>query len=211
VVPFRPRPARAARPIRRRLPRRALPWWAATLALAAATGLVADGVLQRAGDAEARWGTTRSVLVATGPIGPGDPLAGRTEARRLPAAAVPAAALDPASAGGAVAVDAIGAGEVVTTDRAGGPRARTLAGRLPPGTRAVLVPLEVTGLPVQVGDEVDLLPVSSPAAPAARAAEVVEVRTDALVVAVRPSEAAAVAAALGQGALVPALVSAVGD
>ena len=73
MVPFRPRPAHPARPIRRRLPRRALPWWAATLALAAATGLVADGVLQRAGDAEARWGTTRSVLVATGPIEPGAP------------------------------------------------------------------------------------------------------------------------------------------
>ena len=71
-------------------------------------GCVVDGVLQRADDAEARWGTTRAVLVATGPIEPGDPLAGRTEPRRLPAAAVPTARARPASAGGAVAVDAIG-------------------------------------------------------------------------------------------------------
>ena len=56
-----------------------------------ATGLVADGLLRRATDAEARWGTTRTVLVATASaLAPGDALAGRTVARRLPALAVPA-------------------------------------------------------------------------------------------------------------------------
>ena len=142
MVPFRPRPGRVARPVRRRLPRRAVPWWAATVALAVATGLVADGLLQRVTDAEARWGATR------------------------------------------------------------------LAGRLPPGTRAVLVPLEASGLPVRVGDHVDLLGVTSPDAPVAGAATVVEVRADALVVAVAPTAAVALAGALGQGPLVPALVSA---
>ena len=178
MVPFRPRPGRAARPVRRRrLPRRAVPWWAATVALAVATGLVADELLQRATDAEARWGATRTVLVATAPLEPGDALAGRTMARRLPASAVPEAALARAGAG-AVAVDAIGAGEVVTEARIGGPGATGLAGRLPPGTRAVLVPLEVAGLPVRVGDHVDLL-ATSPTAPVARAATVVGLRTGA--------------------------------
>jgi hypothetical protein len=74
----------------------------------------------------------------------------------------------------------------------------------------VLVPIEVAGLPVRVGDEVDLLAVTSPGELAARGAEVVELHTDALIVAVTPSEAAAVAVALGQGPLVPALVSASG-
>ena len=209
MVPFRPRPGRIASPVRRRLPRRALPWWAATLALALATGLVADGLLQRATDAEARWGTTRTVLVATSALAPGDALAGRTVPRRLPALAVPEEAVARAGAG-AVAVDVIGAGEVVTEARVGGPGAAGLAGRLPPGTRAVLVPLEVPGLPVRVGDHVDLLGVTSPDAPVARAATVVEVRADALVVAVAPTAAVALAAALGQGPLVPALVSATG-
>jgi Flp pilus assembly protein CpaB len=207
VVPFRPRPGRVARPVRRRLPRRAVPWWAATVALAVATGLVADGLLQRATDAEARWGATRTVLVATAPLAPGDALAGRTVARRLPASAVPEAALAQAGAG-AVAVDAIGTGEVVTEARVGGTGAAGLAGRLPPGTRAVLVPLEMTGLPVRVGDHVDLLGVTSPTAPVARAATVVRLRAGALVVALSPTDAVAVAAALGQGPLVPALVSA---
>ena len=134
------------------------------LALALATGLVADGLLQRATDAEARWGTTRIVLVATSALAPGDTLAGRTVARRLPALAVPEGAVARAGAG-AVAVDAIGAGEVVTEARVGGPGAAGLAGRLPPGTRAVLVPLEVPGLPVRVGDHVDLLGVTSPTRP----------------------------------------------
>jgi Flp pilus assembly protein CpaB len=111
---------------------------------------------------------------------------------------------------GTVAVDAIGAGEVVTEARVGGPGAAGLAGRLPPGTRAVLVPLEVPGLPVRVGDRVDLLGVASPTAPVARGATVVALRPDALVVAVRPTDAVALAAALGQGPLVPALVSATG-
>jgi Flp pilus assembly protein CpaB len=209
VVPFRPRPGRVARPVRRRLPRRALPWWAATVALAIATGLVADGLLQRATDAEARWGTTRTVLVATSALAPGDGLAGRTATRRLPALAVPEGAVAGTGAG-AVAVDAIGAGEVVTHARIGGRGAAGLAGRLPAGTRAVLVPLEVPGLPVRVGDRVDLLGATSPSAPVARAATVVEVRADALVVAVGPTDAVALAAALGQGPLVPALVSATG-
>ena len=128
MVPFRPRPGRIARPVRRRLPRRALPWWAATLALAVATGLVADGLLQRATDAEARWGTTRTVLVATSALGPGR--RARRAHRGPPASrasAVPEGAVAGAGAG-AVAVDAIGAGEVVTEARVGGPGAAGLAG-----------------------------------------------------------------------------------
>jgi Flp pilus assembly protein CpaB len=196
-----------------------VPWWAATVALAAATGLLVDGVLQRADEAEARWGVPRSVVVAVGPLVPGDPLAGATEVRRLPGPAVPAGALTSVPPG-ATAVAAIGPGEVVTRARVGGPGAATLAGRLPAGTRAVVVPVEVAGLPVRVGDRVDLLAAGRagdvafgeaavpPTGPVAEGAEVVAVRTGALVVALDERDAAAVAAALGVGPLVPALVGA---
>ena len=85
-----------------------------------------------------------------------------------------------------------------------------MAGRLPPGTRAVVVPLEVPGLAVRLGDRVDLLAVTSPAPLARGPRTVVAVRSDALVVALDRTDAVAVAAALGQGPIVPALVSAAG-
>jgi Flp pilus assembly protein CpaB len=220
VVEFRPSPGRVAVPLRRRLPRRALPFWIATLALALATGLVADGLLRRAEQAEARWGTTRPAVVATRALEPGDRLAGAAVVRRLPAVALPRSTLGALPAG-AVALDPIGAGEVVTAARVGGPAASAVAGRLPPGTRAVVIPLEVKGLPVRVGDRVDLLASATtdpafdggstaPSLPVASRALVVVVRPAALVVALDPTDAVAVAGALGQGALVPALVSTTG-
>ncbi|MBV9951133.1 MAG: hypothetical protein JO291_04230 [Acidimicrobiia bacterium] len=221
MVGFRPSPGRVALPLRRRLPRRAIPYWIATLLLALTTGLVADGLLHRAEDAEARWGTTRTVVVSTRALAPGDALAGATVVRQLPSVVVPHGAL-PALPEGAIALDPMGAGEVVTAARVGGPAAAAVSGRLPRDTRAVVIPLEAKGLPVRVGDRVDLLASGSgdpafdgpsPAAtsvPIAARALVVVVRSAALVVALDPTDAVAVAAALGQGPLVPALVSATG-
>jgi Flp pilus assembly protein CpaB len=221
VVPFRLSPGRRARPLRRRLSRRAVPWWLATVGLAAATGLVADGLVRRADEAEAQWGSSRTVLVATRAIEPGERLAGATVPRRLPEVAVPSGAVTRSPPGG-YAVDAIGRGEVVTAARVGGPGAARVAGRLAPGTRAVVVPLEAPGLPVRAGDRVDLLESSSgdpafdgPVAPTASGpvasgALVVVVRGDALVVALDEREAVAVSRALGRGPLVPALVSPAG-
>jgi hypothetical protein len=123
---------------------------------------------------------------------------------------------------GAVAVDGIGQGEVVTATRVGGPAAAGVAGRLPPGTRAIVIPFEVRGLPVRAGDRVDLLASGSPDAgfddpaaaapsgPIASRALVVAVGPEGLLVALDRGDAVAVAAALGRGPLVPALVSATG-
>ena len=169
------------------------------------------GSSQRAAEAEARWGATRTVLVATARYRARRPPGrARPAARRLPGARGAGRRRPPVPAAGAVAIDAIGAGEVVTAARVGGPAAAGLAGRLPPGTRAVVVPLEVPGLPVRVGDRVDLLAVTSPAAPVAAGRRPVRRASapDALSSRCDRTEAVAVAAALGQGPIVPALVSA---
>jgi len=224
VVPLRPRPARRVRRLRARLPRRAVPWWFAAVALAALTGIVVHGTLAGALDARARWGRTRPVLVATRAIAPGGAVdAGATEVRLLPVALVPPGALRTLPSG-RVAVAAVARGEAVLASRVSGQAEAGIAALLPAGTRALVIPVEVAGLPVRVGDRVDLLaaggggpegdlPVadgavaSGASGPVAAGALVVAVLREALVVAVKADDAVAVAAALGQGPLVPALRS----
>ncbi len=224
MIPLRPRPARRARRLRARLPRRAVPWWAATLALAALTGVVVHTTLAGAVDARSRWGRTRPVLTATRAIAAGGAIdSSAAEVRSLPEALVPPGALR-ALPRGRVAVAAVARGEAVLASRVSGHRAAGVAALLPPGARALVIPLEVTGLPVRVGDRIDLLasggggptgdlppsdgedpPSAADAGPVAAGALVVAVHRDALVVAVDADDAVAVAAALGQGPLVPAL------
>lgn len=223
MLPIRPRPARFARPVRTRLPRTALPWWLAVGLLALLTGTVVNGALRRAEVSEARWGRTRGVLVATSTIAAGSPLhRDQTANRRLPAAMVPAGALVELPPG-RVALATIAEGEIVIASRVSGERAAGTAALLPPGTRALMVPLDVAGLPVRVGDRVDLLATgvggpdgdlpadgAQPAPadqPVAEGALVVAVQPDALVVAVDRAKAPEVAAALGQGPVIPALTA----
>lgn len=218
MAQFRNRPYRSLRPIRRRLPRSAIPWWIAVVVLAVGTAAIVNGALVRAADAEARWRDTRSVIVATRSIEWGQQLAEATEVRRLPKAAIPDGALTEVTAE-QVATAAIGQGEVVIAPRVSGQDAAGAAALLPAGTRALVIPLEVAGLPVQPGDRVDLLasqlgglPVADmssfdPARPVAREALVVVAKFSYLVVAVSESTAAKVAAGLGQGPLVPALAA----
>ena len=95
VVPFRPRPGRVA--VARSgagSPAGPCPGGRPPLALAVATGLVADGLLQRATDAEARWGTTRTVARRDRPAGAGRRRSpGAPSPAGFPARAVPEAAL----------------------------------------------------------------------------------------------------------------------
>jgi len=216
MSPFRPRPARSVRPLARRWPRSAAPWWAATILLAGLTAATVHGVLARAADAQARWRTTRTVLVATRRLAIGDRLAGAVERRRLPVAAIPDHAAP--SVRGRVAMAGIGRGEVVTTDRLSGEAAAGATALLPPGSRAVVIPLAVTGLPVQAGDRVDLLAAADPSpaevavtgAAVAHGVLVVSSSAKALVVALPVGAVERVARALGQGSLIPALVGPAG-
>jgi hypothetical protein len=114
---------------RRLLVRR--PWiqWVVIIAVATAIAASVDARLGRV-DAERRaWGSTRTVLVTTGPIEVGDPL--QVERRQMPVALVPGGAIDQPDE--ALARQRIGTGEIVTdvdvvADR--GPQALTPEGWL---------------------------------------------------------------------------------
>lgn len=114
---------------RRLLARR--PWiqWVVIVAIATAIAASVDAQLGRV-DAERRsWGSTTTVLVATGPIEVGGPL--RVARRQVPEALAPQGAIGDAE--GALARQRIGTGEIVTEVDVvadGGPQAMTPAGWL---------------------------------------------------------------------------------
>jgi len=217
VPPFRPR--RSLRPLRPRLPRRALPWYLAAVALTVLTAGFVHGALQRAAAAEAAYGQTRSVVVATASVEAGGALdASVTAVRALPRALVPEGALAERPDGRRALV-ALTSGEIVLERRVSGSSAAGPAGLLSADERAVPVPIAVPGLPLEPGDHIDLvaggapgggidgdLPVG-PSGPdvVATDAVVLVVDDDAVVVAVPATVAADVAAALTIGPLVPAL------
>jgi hypothetical protein len=101
-------------PARVRLTLARSPWlyWALVAILAAAAGLLALRASAGVETARRAWGEERRVLVTTGAVEPGDPVAAATELRPLPAPLVPADAVIelPATA---VARQRIAAGEVV--------------------------------------------------------------------------------------------------
>ncbi|HEX7135753.1 MAG TPA: hypothetical protein VF228_24455 [Iamia sp.] len=217
MPPFRPR--RSLRPLRPRLPRRALPWYAAAAVLTVLTAVFVHGALQRAAAAEAAYGSTRRVVVATDAVAVGDPI-DRSVAtvRSFPRALVPDGAIEALPDGRRTLV-ALSPGEVVLDRRVSGSDATGPAGLLAPDERAVPVPVAVPGLPLVPGDRVDLvaggapgggiegdLPVG-PSGPDVVATDALVLAADeeTVVVAVPAAVAADVAAALTTGPLVPAL------
>lgn len=211
-------PLRSLRPVRPRLPRRALPWYGAAGLLALITALAVHGTLSRAAEAEAAYGRTRPVVVVVAPvpagraIGPDD-----VEVRPWPEALVPPGAL-PRLPDPATALVALEAGEVLLGSRVAGHGRDGPAALLGADERAVAVPLAVVGVPLAPGDEVDLLagggfgggpdgdlPVAVASGVVARSARVLEADDEVVVVAVEASVASDVAAALTAGPIVVAL------
>ncbi len=217
MPPFRSR--RSLRPLRPRLPRRALPWYVAAAVLTVLTAGFAHGALQRAAAAEAAYGETRPAVVATEPVDVGDPIEASVAAvQALPRALVPEGALEALPAGRRTLI-ALSPGEIVLARRVSGSSAAGPAGLLDADERAVPVPVAVPGLPLERGDRVDLvaggapgggvegdLPVG-PAGPDVVAVDALVLAADeeVVVVAVPAPVAAEVAAALTTGPLVPAL------
>jgi Flp pilus assembly protein CpaB len=204
---------RARRALARSSVRRGL-----VVGLALATGLTVASFVRAAETARAGWGDGRPVAVAMRPLEPGDQLdAGAVEVRELPAVAVPPEALRE-SLDGAIVRQPIAAGEPIIADRLAPAGLTGTAALVPPGHRAMAVPLTPVGAPpLAVGDRVDLLAVAAEAAdvpadddgdPAfllVEGALVVDVGDDTAAVAVPEADGPRVAFALTQGVVVLAL------
>ncbi len=217
MLPSRPR--RSLRPLRPRLPRRALLWYLAAAALAIASALVVQGALDRAAQAEAAYGETRPVVVVTTAVEAGAAIeAEAVDVRAWPRALVPPDAVANAPAGRTALVD-LAVGEPLLATRVSGSPASGPAALLGPGERALPVPLAVPGLPLAIGDEVDVLSGGAPgggptgdlpvgvttADVVATAATVVGVGDDVAILAVDRTGASAIATALTTGPVVVAL------
>lgn len=203
------RPAPARFPILRLPPLRLV----LAVALALACSLV---VLRATGRAEAavdRYGRQATAWVVRSDLVPGDAIgAGDVTAELRPAAFVPAGAVadDPT---GRRAAGLLRPGEVVVEHRLAGGDRRGAAALVPQGWRAVAVPALEAALPVEVGQRVDVLAAMDPSGTGpvgtvvAPDGVVVHVADDGTVtVAVPPSQAGRVIAALASGLVALALV-----
>lgn len=184
--------------------RRRVPYWLVAGLIALATALLVGRLVSAAAAERARWGEVRTTVVTTRAVAAGTGLRGHVAERRLPAAMVPRGALAAVPDGAVAAVD-LAAGEVVVEARLAGAGRSTVAARLPGGTRGVAVPTG-NGLPVELGDRVDVLATfdpkdagADPTVTVARDALVIAVGKDAVTVAVSTAAAPRVAYALATG------------
>jgi Flp pilus assembly protein CpaB len=183
--------------------------------LAATVGWSVMATVHRAEAERRAWGATEHVLVARADIEAGEALhPGNAHLVLHPAALVPDGAAGELT-GAQRAATPIWAGEVVHEARLAAAGLSAVAGRLPPGTRAVAVPVEPSSAPpLEVGDRVDVLVALAPEAAGsgppgfalATGVPVVDVADAAVTVALSPDAAPRVAVALGQGAVTLALV-----
>lgn len=203
------RPAPARFPVLRLPPPRLV----VTVTLAVVCALV---VLRTTGRAEAavdRYGRHVTTWVVTAELEPGDVIdPGDVTAERRPASFVSrgAATEDPT---GRRVTQVLAVGEVVVDQRLAGGDRRGAAALVPEGWRAVAVPALEAVLPVEVGQRVDVLAAVDPSGTGAVGATVAEdgvvvhVSDDGTVtVAVTPSQATRVIAALAGGLVALALV-----
>jgi Flp pilus assembly protein CpaB len=193
--------------------------------VAAVTTAVVAALLSRAVEAEARYGRTRPVVVARRSLAPGDRIGGSVKVEEWPKALVPDGALTDAPPGDRVAVADVAEGEPLVAGRVSGGGGRGAAALVPPGHRAIAVPLLVAGLPLRPGDRVDLIATPGGGDPSAvpfadgppdddataRADEVatgavvVAVADESVTVAVRSDDAPEVATAITTGTIVVVL------
>jgi len=173
------------------------PWlyWLVVVAFAGCGALITAGAVAGIDDARRAWGETRTVLVASTDLGPGDALAGRTELRPRPVPMVPEDAIDRATPD-AVARQHVAAGEVlVGVDVASGTLPAAL---IPDGWQGVPV-AEAVPSGVAVGDRVA---VASTGAVLAADGVVVGLTESGPIVAVPSDVAPSVAHAAASGELV---------
>jgi hypothetical protein len=183
---------------------RPLAYWSLTIALAVGTGAVVQRSAAAATDARRRWGDSRPTLIATRAIAAGELVdATDAEVRSVPLALRPDAALDALPSEPRPAVAALAVGEIVTAGRVGRGGRSPTAALLPDGARGVAVAVP-DGLPVRVGDTVDVV---GTAGTLTRGARVVQAGDTTAVVAVAETDAPAVARAAADGDAVLVLVA----
>jgi Flp pilus assembly protein CpaB len=203
------RPAPARFPILRPPPLRVI----VAVVLAVACGLI---VLRTTGRAEAavdRYGRQATAWVVRSTLEPGDVIgAGDVVSEARPASFLPAGAVTEDPTGRRVA-DVVVPGEVVVEHRLAGGDRRGAAALVPEGWRAVAVPALEAVLPVEVGQRVDVLAAFDPSGSGAVGATIAEdgvvvhvADDDTVTVAVTPSQASRVVAALAGGLVALALV-----
>jgi Flp pilus assembly protein CpaB len=198
--------------VRRRLLRHPPLYWTLAGALALLTALVVGGLVARADAARRRWGALEPVAVATRTLHAGDAVAAADlRIQPWPVGLAPDGIVADV-APGTVVTATILAGEPFVRDRLAPTGLSAAAALLPAGTRALAVPAPA-GLPLRVGDRVDVLATFDPAAapdhdPSFAVAEnavVVAVADQAVTVAVAEADAARVAFALAAGTVTLAL------
>lgn len=161
-----------------------------------------------------RWGDTRPIAVATRRIAIGETVDGDVAVQRTwPVALVPDGALEAVPLG-RTAIATIEPGEAVLASRIAPDGLHGIPALVPPGFRALAVPVAPTVIALSVGDRVDLIAgfdtagVSgdrSPSLTVARDAIVVAVDDKRVTVAVHGDDVERVAFAIVAGTVVPAL------
>jgi pilus assembly protein CpaB len=226
-VPFRsferqspPRPplARAVRRLgtARRLRRHPLAYWLVAAAVAVGAGTTVARAVGAAEAERARLGGVRPALVAAADLPAGRRLAdGDVRVVAVPRSVLPDRPAAPGDAAGRVLGNPVAAGQVLSRSDLARAGTSPLAARLPAGRRGVAVPGGPGGLRLSSGDVVDIYATFPPDAAGggeptfavARAAGVLDVTDDAVTVAVREAEVAAVAFALAGGVVTLALTA----
>lgn len=184
------------------------PWlfWLFAVSLALFTGLTVARLLNEAASRAERLGGLRDVRVTTRSIGAGHQIgAGDVAVRRLPAALLPEGPVAASPAGHTTLVP-LAAGEVVLEAKLAPWGVEGVAALVPPGRRALAVPVAQGGLALRRGNHVDVLATfetaegdTEPTFAVASTAQVLDVAEESVTVAVSVEEAARVALALSRG------------
>ena len=141
---------------RSRVTRRVLVRRSTAVLVALLVGWAVNDTVARAGTDRARWGATRTVVVAADDIAAGELIdATNTAVGELPAALVPADALDSLPAGRRSSVE-LADGEPVLRRRLAGSDRGALAARLDEGRAAVSFPRAEIHPELAAGDRVDV-------------------------------------------------------
>jgi Flp pilus assembly protein CpaB len=195
-LPTNLRRALAGSAVRQRAARRRLGAWT----VLAVVGVGVHHEFRPADATRRAWGSSTPVVVVTAPVPAGTRL--RSPAvvvRPMPLGIVPEGALQQLPTSGRATID-LAPGQVLTAAMVDRSRRGPVAGALPAGTVGVVVGTGPLRPAVSPGDHVDVVATDT----TARRATVVQVSDDAVTLAVRPAEAAAVgsAALVGPVALI---------